>query len=163
MTRYMTTPAGLRRTERRLQAAKDHYADICATNEDAAGAGDTSVWHDNFAYEENQRQMHAAARRVRDMQKVLATMVLVRPPAAPAHVIVGTRVTLEDAEGKTQTWAITGYEDGEPREGRISYTAPLAAALLGAEEGDLRRYRRHGEVVEVEVVKIERAHEEMDE
>ena len=63
-----TTPAGLRRLNQRLAAARQRYLDICADNEDAAGAGDTSVWHDNFAYEENQRQMHALARRLRDMQ-----------------------------------------------------------------------------------------------
>ena len=66
--RIVTSRAGYQRLLDTLQAAKRRYDVVCASNEEAAGAGDSSVWHDNFAYEDNQRQMHQLARRVRDLQ-----------------------------------------------------------------------------------------------
>ena len=53
MTELVTSRGGYARLQQRLQEALDSYNAVCATNAEAADAGDSSVWHDNFAYEEN--------------------------------------------------------------------------------------------------------------
>src|SRR5690242_4990105 len=58
---------------------------------------------------------------------------------APEHVQLGSTVHLRRAvDGRESVWFIAGFEDGDPTAGRISYTAPLASALIGAEAGDVR-------------------------
>ena len=69
--RLLTTAAGQQRTASRLNKVRDAYDAVCASNGAAAEAGDNSVWHDNFDYEENQRQMHQLARRFRDLEDAM--------------------------------------------------------------------------------------------
>lgn len=147
------TQAGLHRLRGRIAEARAAYLSVCSDNEDAAGAGDSSVWHDNFAYEENQRQMHRLARRVRDLEELLSRVRLVPACAtAPARVQLGAQVQLLYPEdGREATIYIAGYEDGDPRIGRVSYSAPLAARLIGAEPGEVRRIQENGKSREVEV------------
>ncbi len=150
------TQAGLHRLQGRIAEARAAYLAICADNEAAAQAGDSSVWHDNFAYEENQRQMHRLARRVRDLEEQLARVRVV--PAcivAPDKVQLGVRVCLRFLDDERQmTLYIAGFDDGEPKEGRISYTAPLAVRLIGASVGETRTLNEGGHRREVEVTAI---------
>ena len=150
------TPLGRERLVQRIADARAAYRSVCSGNGDAAEAGDSSVWHDNFAYEENQRQMHQLARRVRDLEEMLQSARIVQPRrVVPEHVMLGSTVRLRRLEdGRESTWFIAGFEDGEPTEGRISYTAPLARALMGAESGDVRVVLEGGHRMEVEVVEL---------
>jgi transcription elongation GreA/GreB family factor len=50
-------------------------------------------------------------------------------------VAVGTRVTFL-RDGKEQVITIVGHDESEPAAGRVSFTAPLVRAMLGAVEGD---------------------------
>jgi transcription elongation GreA/GreB family factor len=138
-SRIVTSRAGYQRLLDKLQEAKRRYDVVCASNEEAAGAGDSSVWHDNFAYEDNQRQMHQLARRVRDLQHLLSVAEIADPPADPAHVSFGCVVELLDiSDDQPLRLIIGGWEDSDPTLGRIAYNTPLASALIGAEEGDVR-------------------------
>lgn len=149
-----TTAAGQRRLLRRLAESRARYDAICATNGEAADAGDNCVWHDNFAYEENQRQMHATARTVRDLEAALRTMVVVPVPPRPTRVALGTTVELEDQHGERHRWSIAGHEDGDAEARRISHTAPLAQALLGREPGDLVRWSLGGANLDLEILSV---------
>ena len=113
------------------------YYEVCATNAHAAGDGDTSVWHDNFAYEHNQREMHKWARRITDLKNLLSTVRVIEIPASPATVQIGCFVLLRDEdEGGEWSIEIAGYEDGDAGRGRVSYTAPLARKIIGGGTGD---------------------------
>ena len=152
-SRLYTTHAGLRRLEERVAASRQAYLTVCASNGEAAGAGDSSVWHDNFAYEENQRQMHQLARRVTELEAQLCRMRIV-PAAhvAPARVRVGCCVLLTFLDDdSTRGFFIAGYGDGDPGSGRLSYSTPLARAVLGAEEGDERTLSHGGRQRRVEI------------
>lgn len=153
--RIVTTRPGLARLQQRLQDTRARYDAVCASNEDAAGAGDSSVWHDNFAYEDNQRQMHQLARRVRDLMHVLSVAELAHTPNPPRRVCLGCAVTVLDLEDDTeQRYVIGGWEDSDAALNRIAYNTPLASALIGAEEGDERpcpgaRGPRTVEIIEI--------------
>ena len=157
--RLYTTPAGMKRLQARILEARAAYLAVCASNEEAAGSGDSSVWHDNFAYEENQRQMHQLARRVHDLEGLAVSMRVV-PPAItpPSRVRVGCTVlvTFLDDDSKRRFF-VAGFDDGAPEEGRLSYTAPLARAALGAEEGELRVLLHAGRRRDFEISSIEAA------
>ncbi len=67
-------------------------------------------------------------------------------------VAFGMRVTIE-RDGETRTVDLVGHDESEPAEGRIAFTAPLARALMGAEEGDEVEFAGSDEPFEV--VRIE--------
>lgn len=133
----LTTRGGYMRLQARLQAALNAYNAVCDTNAHAAGDGDNSVWHDNFAYEHNQREMHRYARRITDLQKLLAAARVVELPSTPNTVQLGCIVVLRDEIDNTEwRFEIAGYEDGDVACGRISYTTPLMQKIIGGKTGD---------------------------
>jgi transcription elongation GreA/GreB family factor len=155
LERYYTTPEGYKRFVNLMKRVAKRYDAVVASNPEAAEAGDTSVWHDNFAYEENQRQMHQWSRRLRDLERVRERLEVVEPEANPEMVNIGSEVVVFDLlEEKKEKYIIAGYEDGDPSVNRISYNSPLAQALLGAGVGDVREFRAGGKVRELEVVCI---------
>lgn len=156
-SRYYFTRDGLARFQQRLEAARLAYKQVCDDNPDARESGDSSVWHDNFAFEENQRQMHQLAGRVRELERVLDHAELVEVPAeAPQRVVLSARVRyrFEDDDAE-RACIIASYGDGDPSAGRVSYDSPLGRALLGARRGDEVELIVAGQSRWVEVVAIE--------
>lgn len=150
------TPGGLIRLRRRLAAARAAYAEVCEDNPAAAEAGDNCVWHDNFAYEENQRRMHMLAKQVRELENLVASAwVQPLPREEPEWVALGHRVRFVDVDtDETREVWIAGFDDGDPGSGRISYNSPLGRALVGARLGDVRELRLGRELREIEIVAI---------
>ena len=160
MDRLYTTPAGWARFHERIAHARAAYDAVVATNGDAAEAGDNSVWHDNFAYEENQRQMHALSRRIRDLEAVASRLTVVSPGAHPQKVGFGCAVVIaDDGAASAERFVIGGYEDSDATRRRVAYTTPLAQALMGAVPGDTVALRNGERVREVTVIRIEDAME----
>jgi transcription elongation factor GreA len=127
---------------------------VCQDNEDANGSGDSSVWHDNFAYEENQRQMQALSTKVITLERLLASLSVDSVPTKqPEVVMLGAYVTLLIAE-KTQRFFICGHQDGDIKHNRISYDSPLGKALMGLEVEDDVEVELGGKLVLVEIVSI---------
>ncbi len=79
-------------------------------------------------------QLPALQRDLRYWSARLATAQLA-PQATGEIVAFGTSVTIEQ-DGKRRTLAIVGHDESDPAAGRIAFTAPLAAALMGSEVGD---------------------------
>ena len=65
------------------------------------------------------------------------TARLIAPQAAPDAVRFGTRVTVRFEEGSERTFQLVGEDEANPTVGLLSWVAPLAAALIGKEIGDL--------------------------
>ncbi|WP_150293048.1 GreA/GreB family elongation factor [Sphingobium estronivorans] len=59
----------------------------------------------------------------------------VRPVPDGEAVAFGSRVTYR-LNGKEKQIAIVGDDEAEPAEGRIAFSAPLARAMMDAEEGE---------------------------
>lgn len=148
------TPAGYERLRLRIQRAREDYLAVCRSNEEAAGAGDSSVWHDNFAYEENQRRMHQLATRVKELEHLAASARLVAPPPGATRATIGTSVEIRIDDGEPTTWHLVGFDDGDPESRRLSYNSPLGRALVGAAPGDIREVLLEGRELEVELVAI---------
>ena len=60
-------------------------------------------------------------------REVLERAVIVDDPTL---AIIGRRVTLEEADGATSTYALVVPGDGDPRNGFISGDSPVGAALI---------------------------------
>ncbi|NIV91639.1 transcription elongation factor GreB, partial [candidate division KSB1 bacterium] len=63
--------------------------------------------------------------------KRLPDLTVVRQaPANPEQVFFGAWVTLEDDDGKENTYRIVGPDEFDPQQGWISIDSPMAQALL---------------------------------
>ena len=94
-----------------------------------------------------QNRIDAARRDLRYWQTRQMTAELVPPPDGET-VEIGTRVTFRH-NGKERTLAITGDDEADPAAGMISFSAPLARALLGAEVGELREFAGKEDALEI--------------
>jgi transcription elongation GreA/GreB family factor len=76
------------------------------------------------------------ARDLRYWKARQASAKLVEPPAgAPDEVAFGVRVTIL-RDGRAATYRIVGEDEADPAQGLLSWTSPLASALLGSGVGE---------------------------
>lgn len=131
---FYVTKIGLAAIRGRIEAARASFRAVCDDNPAARESGDSSVWHDNFAFEENQRLMHQLATRIRELETELAHAVLVpAPDAMPRRAVIGARVTYRFADERTsRSCVLVGHGEGRPEARWVAYDSPLGASLLGA-------------------------------
>ena len=90
-----------------------------------------------------------------------ATAQLVSASEVPNNeVAFGSRVTLRRDGGAPETMEIVGEDEADPAAGKIAWVAPLAAALIGAEPGDLVEVGPRKPPIEVEILSVENALED---
>ena len=92
-------------------------------------------------------QLKAAKRDLRYWQTRQITAELVPVPSGET-VEIGTRVTFR-LNGKERTLGIVGDDEADPANGLISYSAPLARALMGAEAGEMLDFSGKDGAIEV--------------
>lgn len=94
-------------------------------------------------------------RRIRALERRLAEGEVVDPVAQPRErILFGARVTVRDADGVEQTYAIVGVDEADPRAGRVSWQSVVARALIGAKVGDIVTVRAPAGVRDLEIVSI---------
>jgi transcription elongation GreA/GreB family factor len=103
---------------------------------------------DTAAMEEEVAKKHK--RELRYWRTRLATAEL-RPVAEPQAVAFGTRVTYR-LNRQEKTVALVGDDEADPHEGRISFSSPLARAMMDAEVGEKVDFA--GKIEAVEIVQI---------
>jgi len=72
----------------------------------------------------------------------------IQPEPAGDVVAFGTRVTFR-LNGKARTLAIVGDDEADPAHDMISFSAPLARAMMGAEVGELLPFNSRDDAPEV--------------
>ena len=60
----------------------------------------------------------------------------IAPPPSSEAISFGSKVTTL-RKGREQTFRIVGVDEADPAHGLISFRSPLAAAVMGAREGDI--------------------------
>ncbi|MEO7365277.1 MAG: GreA/GreB family elongation factor [Sphingomicrobium sp.] len=81
------------------------------------------------------------------------TSAQVAPAPSGETVAIGTRVTI-DRDGQARTFEIVGHDESDPACERISFTSPLARALLGAEVGQLCDFPNSDQPIAVTAIAV---------
>ncbi len=76
---------------------------------------------------------------------------IVAPPPPAGEVAFGARVDFL-LNGKPRRIDLVGSDEAVPAENRIPFTAPLAAAMIGAEVGDVLEFNGNDEAIEIVAV-----------
>ncbi len=107
---------------------------------------------DRLAALSDEVEIKSAKRDLRYWQTREVTAQLV-PAAIGEAVEIGTRVKFS-LNGKVRELSIVGDDEADPAQGRISFSAPLARALLGAEAGDLLDFAGKEDAIAIESIAI---------
>ena len=75
-------------------------------------------------------------RRLRYWAQRRTTAQITPPPADPDEIGFGSRITVAWPGRGEVTVEIVGEDESDPATGRVSWRAPLAAALIGAARGE---------------------------
>jgi len=89
-------------------------------------------------------------RQLRYWNTRLSTAI-VAPPPPPGEVAFGARVDFL-LDGKPRRIDLVGSDEAAPAENRIPFTAPLAAAMIGAEAGDVLEFNGNDDAIEIVAV-----------
>jgi len=85
-------------------------------------------------------ERNAIQRVSRDLRYWNARLVTAEVQPAPgdlSEVSFGATVTFERNDGRVQIFRLVGEDEANPTKGTISYTSPLAQALMGKSVGDV--------------------------
>ena len=73
---------------------------------------------------------------------------------AEGRCVFGATVEVQDQGGEASTWQIVGEDEADIKEGRISFSSPIARALIGKEAGDSVEVQTPGGLKRYEIVDI---------
>ncbi len=116
--------------------------------------------HDNFAYEQGQRDQLMWSDHVRKLILIKNKARVISPGSNQGEVRIGRLVTICDLNSsKEEVFLVGSYMVfGETQENDtpvFSYNAPLVKALIGAKEGEERDAFFGGKKHSLKIVKIE--------
>lgn len=70
-------------------------------------------------------------RDLRYISARLESAIVTKPDASASQVLFGATVTVEDVDGDSHTYEIVGEDEADIKVGKVSWTSPLANALIG--------------------------------
>lgn len=101
--------------------------------------GDTNVWHDNFSFDESNRQEQMLRREVAKLRKLVSEAVVVEKLELHDSIKVGAHVAVK-INGEDEIFVFAGEQNFARRSSDgcmlMSQKAPLGAALMGHSVGD---------------------------
>ncbi len=110
---------------------------------------------ENAGYEEAKRQQAFLEGRIRTIEGLLKSAVMIEPNGNKDEVALGTRVTVVEAGFDSETYTIVGSAEANPGQGRISNESPLGRALMGHRPGERVTFQTPGGPIEVEILRLE--------
>jgi transcription elongation factor GreB len=134
--RNYITPAGHARMKAELLRLLDvDRPEVVRVVAWAASNGDRS---ENGDYLYGKKRLREIDRRIRFLTKRLDRAEVVDPVVHQGNdqVFFGATVTYRQSDGTERTVTISGIDEVDPLNGRISWISPVAKALIKAREGD---------------------------
>ncbi len=101
-----------------------------------------------------QQQLAIVNRDLRYVAARLESALLTKPDVAAEQVLFGATVTVEDDEGNSHTYAIVGEDEADIKANKVSWTSPLAKALIGHKLGETAVWVRPAGNITLEIIAI---------
>jgi len=138
MNKVPLTKKGAEKLRKELQRLKTvDRPRIIAAIAEARAHGDLK---ENAEYHAAREQQSFAEGRIKEIDGKLsnATIIDVTELDAGGKVVFGATVVIVDEDtGDEVTYQIVGEDEANIKEGRISFSSPIARALIGKFEGDI--------------------------
>lgn len=113
---------------------------------------------ENAEYHSAREKQSFIEGRIKDLEAVVGLADVIDTSKLSGAIKFGATVTLVDEEtDEERTYRIVGEYEADLEKGFLNIRSPIAAALIGKEEGDSVEVRTPGGVRNYEVLKIEYA------
>ena len=112
---------------------------------------------ENAEYHAAKEQQGFIEARIKDLEGKLSHIQVIDVTAIDARgkVIFGsTVVILDEKTGQETTYRIVGEDEADIKSGLISYTSPIARALIGKSEGDEIEFQAPDGIKTFEVLEV---------
>ena len=142
--------AELLRNELHKLKTVERHAVIAAIAE-ARAHGDIT---ENAEYEAARERQGFIEGRIIEVEAKLSNCQIIDPALLDddGRVVFGSTVELIDTSGsETVSYQIVGEDEADIKLGKISYSSPIAKALIGKSEGDVVEVRTPGGLKEFEI------------
>lgn len=113
---------------------------------------------ENAEYHAAKEQQSFTEGRIAEIEAKLSNAQIIDVTKVEAHgkVVFGSTIEIEDIEAeKKMTYQIVGEDEANIKEGRISFSSPIARALIGKEVSDIVTVRAPGGDVDYEILSIQ--------
>lgn len=138
------TQQGYQKLQQQLSAKQQEYAQVREHRQVAfelSGDG----WHDNPEFNRMQQLEASVNHAVKTLTERLQNtrIIDIHDGMRTCHkVAIGSvvqiiRYALEQDETLTETWEIAGFDETDLPRRKLAYNAPLAAAIMGLQPGDM--------------------------
>lgn len=121
---------------------------------DARAHGDLK---ENAEYHAAREQQSFIEGRIGEIEGKLSNAQIIDPASLDAggKVVFGATVEVIDEDnGAESTYQIVGEDEADIKAGRISYTSPIARALIGKSEGDVVKAVAPGGTRSLEIIAV---------
>ena len=132
---YKITSLRLADLEKELNYLKTtREREIAAMIAEARSYGDLS---ENSEYDAAKNEQAKLYGRIAEIEDILSHAVIIEDEnEATGRVGLGCTVTVEDANGKRTSYRITGSQEANPMEYKLSDDSPFGRAVVGKAAGD---------------------------
>lgn len=151
----LLTKAWLAELQEELRVLKEvRRVEVAEKLKEAISYGDLS---ENSEYEEARNDQAQLELKISELEDILKDYELVDEKKAArkqSGVIVGSLVTIKDADGEKITYRIVGSTESDIFENKISNESPVGKALIGKDVGDKVTGQAGSGKFEFEVIEI---------
>lgn len=113
---------------------------------------------ENAEYHAAREQQGFIEGRIRELESKISLAQIIDVKSLPTddRVIFGSTVCVVDEEtGDEMRYQIVGEDEADIKQGQISFSSPMARALIGKREGDIAEFEAPGGIRSLEIVKVE--------
>lgn len=128
--------------------------DVIRAISEARAQGDLS---ENAEYDAAKEKQSFVEGRILDIEGKLSNAQIINIALldVDGRVVFGVTVDLEETEtGEKVSYQIVGEDEADLKLGKISFTSPIARALIGKSAGDVAEVRAPGGTREFEIVDV---------
>lgn len=151
------TYEGLQKLEEELHDLKvNKRKEVAQKIKEAREQGDLS---ENAEYDAAKNEQRDIELRIEEIDKILKNAEVVIEDEVDFDVInIGCKVRIYDLGLKEElTYKIVGSTEANSLKGKISNESPLGRQLLGKRVGDIVNVETHGEVIQYQILEIQRS------
>ncbi len=110
----------------------------------------------NAEYEEARNELAFTEGRIQTLDNMVNNALIIEENRSAADAVeVGAKVTVQNQEGKSYQYTITGSAEADPSQGRISNVSPIGQSLLGKRVGEITEVSAPSGKIKLEILAIE--------
>ncbi|RMD50665.1 transcription elongation factor GreA [Candidatus Parcubacteria bacterium] len=143
---YLTID-GIKKLKKKIATLEKQMPILRAEVARTQAMGDLS---ENAAYQEAKSKLRRAESALLYAKEKLKNVIEIKTGTNDGIIKIGARITIK-ANEKELSFLITGPEEADPANGKISYLSPLGAALIGGKTGDFIKVNN----IQYKIIRVE--------